>query len=365
MVCGPGSLATLEAELAQLGLCRPLLVSGPHVAGAGLTSRILHRLTRPVAGVFSGSQPNTPAAVVRELTELARDTLADVLISIGGGSAHDAAKAAAILLGEGGELRDHASAFHPPDTLDTPALRSPRLPIVTVSTTFSGAEMTGSAGFTEDGVKFVLVDPRIAPRLVILDAELAASTPARVLAGSGFNALDHCVEAVLSRGHQPIADALALAGIAILYRRLESAVRGDLSAITDCQLGTYMSAVSYQNTGLGINHAVCHVLGAAGIGHGDAHAILLPHGIRFNESAAADRINLLSDTLSVQHRGLAQSLAELAAHLGLPSQLRQLRIAREDLVGLAERVMMDRHLRTNPRRVESASEVAELLDAAW
>lgn len=182
LVMGRGVIATLAEELINLGIKRPMVLAGARTRESSLFNAVVQALgdsswmdTQPVPA-------HSSANLVESLAIQAREKRVDGFVSIGGGSAVDTAKAVAILLAEGGELADHAIHFTPPSTLHAPVLSAPKLPIVAIPSTASGAEVTGSVGIRDaSGAKLILSDPHVAARLVLLDAYASRDVPSSIL----------------------------------------------------------------------------------------------------------------------------------------------------------------------------------------
>ena len=364
IVSGAGAIDAVRDELALLGASRALIVGGPHVLTGPVGAAVRNATGDRSAGTFDGCRANAPAPSVEALAERVRESRADALIAVGGGSAIDAAKGAAVLLGAGGPLADHATRFEPPDRLVVPNLDGPRLPIVAVPTTFAASDATASAGFIELGRrhKIVVVDQVSPVRCVLLDPLLAAHTPRSILAASVGNAVNHCVEAVYSRGHSPMTDAYALAALRTFAVSAGAALHGDLEALGACQAAAHLSGLAMPRAGLGVAHGLCHVLGVFGADHGAANSVVLPHAIRFNADHAPDRLALLANVLGGDP---AERVTALLADLGAPTALREIGVNNDDLATIAAGALHDRHLYANPRPVSDAAELEQLLREAW
>jgi alcohol dehydrogenase class IV len=377
LVCGPGALAGLREQAAALGVRRLMLVSGTR-SGQGAAARAVRSaLGELVVGEWTGIPQHSGVEAVTALARHAQEQRIDGLIAVGGGSASDSAKAAAILLAEGGALADHANVFYPPDRYVQKVLDAPKLPIIAVPTTLSAAEVTPGLGIRDPhGHKLVFWDPGVVPRLIVLDAAAAADVPLGVLASTGMNALAHCIEGMYSRVRNPISEGLALQGIRLLRTALPSLVADeqDLAARERGLVGAYLSGLVISNARVGIHHGICHGLGAlGGLPHGVANAILLPHAMRFNREDATPALALAAEALGVDTRGLTPldsadaaiaAVEQLQARLGVPRGLREAGLDRQLLPKLARGAMSDRGLYFNPR-LASEADVLALLEAAW
>jgi alcohol dehydrogenase class IV len=302
------------------------------------------------------------------------------VLSIGGGSAHDTAKAIAVMAPSDRHIGDFASRFEPPDRFFSPDVEVEPLTVVTLPSTFSAADVVGGGGFTESatGRKLIFVHPKLTPSLVVLDGDIAATTPRPILLASGMNALHHCIEALYSRGSQPITDAFALHAARGLFGalpRLAPSIQGPTVATIQSALdGAAISGLTYANSWLGIGHAICHSLGGRyGLSHGGANAVMIRHSLRFNLECAADRLALVAHAAGAcfppQQTELAarHTLAVvdwLSERLALPRTLRDLGLADGQFETIAEDAMADPQTYWNPRPV-TFDDVVTLLRQAW
>jgi alcohol dehydrogenase len=345
-----GALEDLPRELAELGMRRPMLLSGKRTSASEVCSRV--RQAVPAACSFEAVPEHSSVELVEGLVRKAREANVDGFVAVGGGSASDTAKAVALLLAEGGRLADHASRFTPPDRLVIPELRRPKLPIAAVPCTASAAEVTPSLGIrTPEGTKLLFSDVKLASRLIVIDPAANVAVPARIMLSTGMNGLAHCVEGLYSKVRTPITTALARDGIERFLEALPAVAREPDSVAHRGALliAAHLSGQVLLNARTCLHHALCHVLGAStGVAHGDANCVMLPAVARFNgEAALADRIS------------------SLRANLGVPSRLRDLGVEREALFSVAEHVMHERGVYFNPRPVRGAQEVLGLLEQAW
>lgn len=375
VVMRPGAVALLATELAQLGCRRPLLLSGTRTAAGPL-----YATARESVGALARAEaldipPHSSLASVGRVAELARSHDADALVAIGGGSVVDTAKAAALLLAEGGPLERHASRFEPPATVVTPALLRRKLPIVAIPTTASGAEATGSIGVrTDDGAKLLFSDVQLAARVILLDPEANLEVPAQVLLPTAMNGLAHCIEGLYSRSRSPVSDELACSGIVLFGRAMREVARSPRSvqARADLLTAAHLSGMVLASARSCLHHALCHVLGATfGVPHGAANAVMLPYSVRFNAGSAAAELAAATTRLGIARtaaevpEALVEWICELQQDTGVPTRLRDLGIDREDLAPVAARALHERGLAFNPRPVAGAAELQQLLQAAW
>lgn len=354
VVYGPGACAQLGAELAGLGVRRPLVLSGRRTADSPAYRESTASLADFVA--FSDIPQHSSLEALERVTQLAREQRVDGFVAIGGGSASDTAKAAALWLAEGGELESHATRFTPPATLVAPALEQAKLPIAAVPCTASGAEVTPGAGIrTPDGRKLIFADLKLAARLVVLDPRANTAVPASIMLATGMNGLAHCIEGLYAKLRTPVTDALALHAIGLFLRALPRVAREPESADYRGELlaAAHLSGLVLVNSRTCLHHAICHAIGAVtGAAHGDANSVILPHAMSFNYACAPE-------SLSVPR------VRELQAELGVPTRLRDIGVPRAALAAVAKKVMGERGLYFNPRTVEHPEEIQALLEAAW
>lgn len=324
---GERAAERLPWEMDRHGLRQALIVTGSTIANeTGLVWYIEQLLGMRLAASYHGVRAHVPSATVDEAVELAQYAGVDCLISLGGGSATDTAKAVAHrLAGDGGS---------PPAQIALP-------------TTLSAAEFTHYYGVTDEAtaVKHGAGDPRLAPRIVILDPRLTLDTPAQLWLSSGVKALDHAAEAYLSPRANPITDVLALEAVRWLFAWLPCTHTepANLTARMNCQLAAWMSLFSAATVRGGLSHAIGHQLGGHGVPHGITSGITLPH-VLAHPQGSAER---LAGLLAAMHAGggvgatAAEAVAALVARLGLPARLRETAIPHGTLPAIAAAVQAE------------------------
>jgi alcohol dehydrogenase class IV len=367
VVFGPGAVGRQLADLVvRCGARRPFVVTTRSVARAGVAAEVIAALGVEPAGVFDGSRQHTPAPVVLAAATAAAGAGADCLVSVGGSSVVDLTKGVALVLADG-EGRITNRAGRP----DRTSAATPKLPHVAVPTTLSGAEFTSAAGITDPatGVKRGYVDPLLAPRWVVLDPEVTRATPPALWAATGMKALADTIETLCSRRATPQSDALASAALAILAERLapSSADPDDVVGRGRCQFAVAMTLPHLVGVGVGLVAALRHQLGGGlGVAHGVASTIVLPHVLRWNEPACASALQHAAVAVGTSGpEDLVTAIERLTDELGLPNRLRDVGVASGDLAGIAEHVLADPSLATNPRPVDDVAVVIEMLEAAY
>ena len=374
VVFGDGTLARLGAELAELGVRRPVVVAGRRTATTRLWRAALAGMAGLAVAESVGMPEHTPLADVAALRDLARAHQADGFVAVGGGSASDACKAAALWLAEGGDLHDHGTRFLPPDQLHSPVLRAPKLPVIALPNTLSAAEVTaGGSVRTPDGRKIVLVDAALAARLIVIDPAAGMEMPVATFLGSGMNGLAHCIEGFYSRVRTPLTDGLALEAMHLFAGAQPEVARApdSVAARGAALAAAHLSGQVLLNARSCVHHATCHVLGAvAGIPHGTANSIMLPHAMAFNahDPGAAAALARCAPALGADTASAAGAIAAVRAlqqRIGVATRLRDTGMSRTQLPEVAAKIMAEKGLYTNPRRVTGPAELETMLAAAW
>jgi maleylacetate reductase len=362
----------LEAEPAKKVF---VLASGTLNGETDLVRRVEKVLGGRFAGLHARIGSHTPRVDVVAAANAARAAGTDLLVTIGGGSVTDASKMVAICLGndvtEPAQLDALSVKIGADGKQVRPAYKAPSVDSIIIPTTLSAGEFSASAGCTDTvrHVKEVFVQPKAAPRTVILDPAVTVHTPEWLWLSTGIRAVDHAVEDLCSVNAKPFSDGTSFHALRLLGRGLR-AVKADpsnLEARLDCQLGSWMSIVgSSAGVEKGASHGIGHVLGGtAGVPHGYTSCVMLPHVMRFNLPVNAERQKLVSEALGRPGVPAADVLADLIAELGMPQTLRAVKVKSELLDRIAEESMHDRWVHTNPRKIDGPKVVRQLLDAAW
>ncbi len=378
-VMARNALRMLPIEVETLGVRRALVICGKKTSQSRLLQSAVASLGPACAAVFDRVVEHSETTVVTEGAALARESQADVLIAVGGGSASDTAKAIAILLAEGGVIEDHASRFVPPDQFFPKLLHRPKLPIIAIPTTASAAEVTPGLGIRDPatGAKLLFWDVKLASRVIILDPDANLEVPAALMAATAMNAMAHCAEGLYSRLRNPVSDALARHGARILVHAIPAMVHepDDVMHRAGVLAGANLSGMVISNARVGIHHAVCHCLGAlGGLSHGVANSVMLPHALAYNLDVAARELADLADAMGVHTRGHSdqagaqaaiEAISALQHAARVPRRLRDTGLDRALLPRIAEHTLRDRGLYFNPKRTGSAGPILELLERAW
>jgi maleylacetate reductase len=374
VIYGAGCLADLPAELDRLGARRAFVLTGRTVATkTGLLDRVKDLLGPRLAGVYARTSAHVPRGGVVEAAREAVDARADCLVSLGGGSPVDAAKAVAFAVAEGitrpEDFDVYSTRFVVPGGPKPPLATTSPIPQIAITTTLSAGEHTAGAGHTDEvrRRKDSISHPLLAPKVVILDPEVTLETPAWLWSSTGVRALDHAVERYSSPGHQPLTDPLCLDAIRRLVRDLPASTRDstDLDARLSCQIAAWLSVHGAINAPVGLSHAIGHQLGGhCGVPHGVTSCITLARVMAFNAATIPDRMATIAEAMGASDA--PRAVRAFVQELGLPSRLSETgQVSETDLEPLAHDTFAELRPGTNPRPVASADEILAILRDAW
>jgi alcohol dehydrogenase class IV len=363
IVFGNGAIATIPDHVKRLGKSRALIVCDAGVVKAGIAERVKKVLDGAgiASAVFDKVDPNPVEKNVVDGVAAFKAHGADVIVSVGGGSPLDAGKLVALKTTHERPLHEYDDAIGGDAhiTANVP-------PILTVPTTAGTGSEVGRSGVVTlkaTGRKTVIFSPHLMAKAAILDPELTVSMPPRVTAATGFDALTHCIEAYLSQGDHPMADAIALGGIELCARHLPRAVEAgaDLDARGAMMKAAMMGAVAFQK-GLGVCHSLAHPLSSEkDLHHGLANALCLPAVVDFNNAAVPERIERIRRLVDMQATSLSNGLRALRERVGLPSGLASQGVTKADVPKLADKAFEDACHRSNPRPC-TRDDMAKLYD---
>ena len=347
---GNGEIARIGSLAVSLGR-RALLVTGwGSLEGSGRFNGILRNFEAHGVSVERFRLEREPSvAEVTAAATMARSSKCDMVVSVGGGSAIDLGKAAAMMARNSGNIRDYLEGVG-----KGMVMAFPPLPIVAVPTTAgTGSEATRNAviGSAKDGFKKSLRDIRLMPRMALVDPELTSSCPSDVTAATGMDALTQLLEALTSRNATTPISALALSGLSHAARGLPRAVAkgDDLDARRCMSYAAYLSGVALSHAGLGAVHALASPLGGLfGVPHTIACAILLPVVTKANLSGLETGRGTATGLESYRRAGeaMGESIVDFCAHFHFP-RLSAYNITPEDLEKIVDGASPG-SLKTNP-----------------
>ncbi|HYF17896.1 MAG TPA: iron-containing alcohol dehydrogenase [Ramlibacter sp.] len=357
-----GARLLLRDELDLLGVRKPLFVTDAGVIGAGLLGQVLEGLRGLPHAVFDGTPANpTAAAAVQAHARYAQEGC-DGLVAVGGGSSIDLGKAVSVLVHHPAPLEQYA--YYRTGLAQLPHATAPLVAVPTTAGT--GSEVGfGSVLVFESHRKGTIASHKLLARAALCDPDLTLGLPPRLTAATGLDALSHCVEAFCSPRVNPVAEAIALDGLARAVRWLPRAV-GDgtqREARWNMMMAALQGGLCFQK-GLGSVHALSHPLGAFGHHHGTLNSIFLPHVLRHNEPVLADKLERLRQACGLSAGSdLPDFFAAFARDLGIPTRLSEIGVTPQQLRELPAQAMEDGTNATNPATM-TAGDYRRLYEAA-
>lgn len=355
---GIGAHKQIGNQIKVLGGTKPFLCTDKGIVQAGIADEIIKMIKKDTGldvVVFDETVPNPTDVNVHDGLKVFQKNGCDLIISLGGGSAHDCAKGIGIVATNGGHIRDY-------EGIDKSSKAMP--PFIAVNTTAGTAsEMTRFCIITntDTKVKMAIVDWRVTPNVAINDPLLMMGMPPALTAATGMDALTHAVEAYVSTIATPVTDACALKAIQLISENLRAAVAngGDVEARDKMAYAEYLAGMAFNNASLGHVHAMAHQLGGFyDLPHGVCNAILLPHVERFNMIAKMDRFADIAAAMGENISGLStrsaaekalEAIVTLSQDVGIPRGLRELGVQEKDIPTMAQNAQKDACGLTNPR----------------
>lgn len=361
---GAGSLTGIGEEITKRGYRKALVVTDQSLIKLGLVKKVTDVLKDHQIGyaIYDGVKPNPTVENADRGLAVLKQEACDFVISIGGGSAHDCAKAVTILASNGGSILDYRGADKS---------RVMPLPLIAVNTTAGTASETTRAFVIVDentGEKFGSKDQNVIPVVAVDDHELMMGLPKGLTAGTGMDALTHAVEAYTSVNGFLITSELALSAIRVIFRNLEqAALRPDEKSREGMAVGQYLAGLAFGSAGCGLVHSMSHQLSAVyDLPHGLCNAILLPAVCRFNCSDPGARrkyaeigeflfpVETQGKSIEEKAEFFIAGVERLSEKVGTKLPLSELKVKAEDIPLLAQKALLDGSLGNNPVQPDKA-----------
>lgn len=350
---GAGRVAELPQACAAAGMKRPLLVTDKALAALPITARALDILDAAGLGraLFSEVDPNPNEANLAAGIAAFRAGGHDGVVAFGGGSALDLGKLVAFMVGQTRPVWD----FEDIGDWWTRADASAIAPVIAVPTTAGTGSEVGRAGVLTNSathMKKIIFHPKMLAAVVIADPELTVGMPRFITAGTGMDALAHCLEAWCSPFYHPMSQGIALEGMRLAIENLPRvyADGSDLEARAHMMSAAAVGAVAFQK-GLGAIHSLSHPVGAVyGSHHGTTNAVVMPMVLRFNRPAIEDRIARAAAYLGIAggFDGYLDHILRLRSELAVPASLSALGVTGDRLDELTEMALQDPSCGGNP-----------------
>ena len=367
---GAGAIKEIAAEAKGRNFGKAFVCSDPDLVKFGVTAKVLKVLDD--AGLtyelYSNIKPNPTIENVQSGVEAYKNSGADYIIAIGGGSSMDTAKAIGIIINN-------------PDFADVVSLegvaptKNKSVPIFAVPTTAgTAAEVTINYVITdaEKNRKMVCVDPKDIPVVAFIDPDMMASMPKGLTAATGMDALTHAIEGYITAGAWELSDMFHLKAIEIISRSLRGAVANTPEGRADMALGQYVAGMGFSNVGLGIVHSMAHPLGALyDTPHGVANAIILPTVLEYNAEATGEKYREIARAMGVEgvdsmsqeeyRKAAVDAVKQLSVDVGIPADLKEI-VKKEDIPFLAQSAYDDACRPGNPKET-SVEDITKLYES--
>ena len=371
---GAGAINSIPEEIRGRGFKKVLVASDPDLVKFGVTKKVTDVLEN--AGIeytlYSDIKPNPTIQNVQHGVEVFKESGADCIVAIGGGSSMDTAKAVGIIINNP-EFADVRSLEGVAPT------KNKAVPIIAVPTTAgTAAEVTINYVITdvEKNRKMVCVDVHDIPVVAVVDPDMMSTMPKGLTAATGMDALTHAIEGYITKGAWALSDMFHLKAIEIISKSLRGAVDNTPEGREGMALGQYVAGMGFSNVGLGIVHSMAHPLGAFyDTPHGVANALLLPYVMEYNaESPAKPKYKAIAKAMGVQgtenmtdEEGVkvaVEAVRKLSLSINIPQKLHEINVKEEDLKDLSVAAFNDVCTGGNPRETNS-DEILEIYKKAF
>jgi len=364
---GSGAVAEIVSEVKGRSFKKAFLCSDPDLLKFGVTKKVTDILDSENLEyeIYSEIKPNPTIANVQTGVEAFKNSGADYIIAVGGGSSMDTAKAIGIIIANP-EFADVRSLEGVAPT------KNPCVPILAVPTTAgTAAEVTINYVITDEekNRKMVCVDTHDIPIVAFIDPDMMSTMPKGLTAATGMDALTHAIEGFTTKAAWEMTDMFHLKAIEIISKSLRGAVENTPEGREGMALGQYIAGMGFSNVGLGIVHSMAHPLGALyDTPHGIANAIILPTVMAYNAEATGDKFRYIAAAMGVEgtenmsadeyRKAAIDAVKQLAKDVGIPDSLKDI-VKEEDIPFLAESAYADACRPGNPKET-SVEEISEL-----
>ena len=364
---GHGAIENIVPELTARGYKKAFVCSDPDLIKFGVTKKVTDLLDAAnfAYAVYSEIKPNPTIANVQDGVAAFKAAEADCIVTIGGGSSMDTAKAIGIIINnpEFADVRSLEGV--------APTKKHAVFTIAVPTTAGTAAEVTINYVITdvEKKRKFVCVDTNDIPEIAVVDPDMMSSMPKGLTAATGMDALTHAIEGYITKGAWAMSDMFHLKAIEIISKSLRGAVDNTPEGREGMALGQYVAGMGFSNVGLGIVHSMAHPLGALyDTPHGVANAIILPTVMEYNAPATGEKYRDIAKAMGVEgtenmsvdeyRKAAVDAVRQLAKDVGIPADLKEI-VKPEDVEFLAQSAYDDACRPGNPRDT-SVAELAEL-----
>jgi len=364
---GHGAIENIVPELTARDFKKALVCTDADLVKFGVSEKVTGLLDK--AGfpyeVYTDIKANPTIENVQNGVSAFKNSGADCIVAIGGGSVMDTAKAVGIIVNnpEFADVRSLEGV--------APTKKHAVFTIAVATTAGTAAEVTINYVITdvEKKRKFVCVDTNDIPEVAVVDPDMMSSMPKSLTAATGMDALTHAIEGYITKGACAISDMFHLEAIRLISSSLRAAVKNDPDGREGMALGQYIAGMGFSNVGLGIVHSMAHGLSALyDTPHGVACAIILPTGLEYNKSVAGKRYRAIGKAMGVEGidamndeeaaDATIAAVKQLGSDVGIPADLKGI-LKEEDVQFLSESAFADACCPGNPRDT-SLEEISEL-----
>lgn len=356
IIVGRGSLAKLPEVAEKSGGKKAFIISGPHLNKMGIVQSCVDALKAKgiESSVFTETEGNPSVETVDKASAAYKESGADFIVALGGGSPMDVAKAVGVVARYGGSITEYEGADKVPGDI---------IPLIAVPTTAgTGSEVTAFSVITDHSrnYKLTVFSYKLIPSYAILDAELLTTAPASVAAACGIDALVHALEAYISTAASPFSDAMAEKALELIGANIRcyAANSGDIEAAENMLVGSLFAGIAFSWARLGDVHAMSHPVSAYfNVPHGVANAILLPTIVEYNMLADKGKYlniyNYIAELPAAPEEFTADMLVDellnLNEALGIPAGLEEAGVTKDKFDAMADDAMKSGNIAVNPR----------------
>lgn len=371
---GNNSVEVVGEKAKQLELNKVLIVTDDTLAEIedGPVEKVLSSLKESGIDyeIFTGVEPNPKIQNCLDGLEMYNESNSEGIITVGGGSAHDAGKGIAVAEAHNGEIKKYAGIEK---------LENDLVPIISVNTTAGTAsEVTKHCVLTdvETKLKFVIVSYRNVPKISINDPLLMLSVPTALTAATGMDALTHAIESYVSVNATELTDSMAIHAIKLISENLRQAVANgeDIKARDNMATASLLAGMAFNNADLGYVHAMAHQLGGQyDMAHGVANSILLPVVMEYNLISNPEKFAKIAEYMGENTRGLStleaadksiEAVKRMSKEVNIPENLEVMDVKKEDFELMAKNALEDGNAPSNPRK-GNKEDIVKLFEAAY
>lgn len=356
IIVGKGSLAKLPEAAKKLGGAHGFIISGPHLNKMGVVASCASALEQ--AGIktdaYTDTEANPAVETVEKATLAFKESGADFIVALGGGSPMDVAKAVGVVAKYGGSITEYEGGGKVPGDI---------IPLIAIPTTAgTGSEVTAFSVITDHSrnYKLTVFSYKLIPSYAILDPDLITTAPVSVAAACGIDAMVHALEAYISKAATPFSDAMAEKALELIGANIRKYVadRTNIEAAEGMLAGSLFAGIAFSWARLGDVHAMSHPVSAFfHVPHGVANAILLPTIVEYNALADCGKYEKIYNYISIvpalegtfEPSMLVDLLKELNDQLGIPASLSEVGVTEDKFDAMADDAMKSGNIAVNPR----------------